>query len=118
MLYNVASMAIWATVELAGGFLILCVPSLPKLFAGTPWIRAVYATFISLTSRPSRKDKPHNSMHTITIGQRRQPHENPRFLFTDNSDFIPLADINITSEFAVQSEPAEATRVLHQGHVV
>lgn len=106
ILYNSSILGVWSIAEIISGFLIFCIPSMPKLFLETPWVQKILSKIKSITKSQSRKI-PSAGGYTFAFGQLRKHRADPdESLFTDSDQFhfIPLNDITVTSEIQVHSE--------------
>jgi hypothetical protein len=98
VLWNAADMGMWSVAEMTGGFLVLCLPSMRKMFVESPWILKLKTTVKTSTWSSSQATRTQQS--TATVGS---PAKNVRtandILYSDwdKSDILPLKTISVKS---------------------
>lgn len=118
--YNMSALGFWCVGEMTAGFLVLCLPALPKLFKTSPWIRKFITALRSISGSSSAGQS--DGQVKISNLNRSWPRSKPRrpadaSLFTDTHmsghSFVPLHDLN-TSKPEVQEHehwlPTETKR--------
>jgi hypothetical protein len=98
-------MGIWSFAEIVAGFLVLCLPAMPKLFIDLPWVHKFLSIF--KTKRGPSSGKPSRAFASprATFKCPKRPDVDAS-LFTDSntSDVVPLTNLIVTSEFTLQIE--------------
>jgi uncharacterized protein with NAD-binding domain and iron-sulfur cluster len=103
VLYSATDMGLWCDAEMVCGFMVLCLTAMPKLVRDSPWVRAITSIFKSL-SKYSFTDRSTLSIRdrlSVPNRRRRQPTDASLFTDTDKSDFVPLTNVSVRSEFSV-----------------
>jgi hypothetical protein len=98
ILWNAADMGMWSTAEMTGGFLVLCLPSMRKMFVESPWIQKLKTTVKSSTWSSSLATRTQQS--TATVGSPSKKVRTAEEIFYsdwDKSDIMPLTTISVKS---------------------
>jgi hypothetical protein len=102
-------MGMWCIAEMTSSFLVLCLPAIPKLFTESCWIRTISSIFLKSLSKNTTKNSRTGTGNVPTVGRwgKRRPTSDTLFTDADKSNFYPLTDVSVTSEFRVESGPIE-----------
>jgi hypothetical protein len=98
VLYVGSEIAMWNYAEMVFGFIILCLPSMRKLFAQSPWLRKIATTFRRST-KPTSYNSASRGDRFPTMNRRKKPSTLPASLFTDSDEagFVHLNNFSTAS---------------------
>lgn len=106
VMYNAADMGLWCIAEMTGGFLILCLPSLRKMFTDSPWIQKIISTVKSTTTSSSSTGAGSSKSRTVAEISRPKPRTADDILYSgwDKNDTMPLTSISVSSKRSESSD--------------
>jgi hypothetical protein len=110
--YTISELGLWCVAEMTAGFMVLCLPAMPKLFKASPWIQKFVTALRTISgvsnSGSSGSSQPANSNRSWPrFKPRRAPDAS---LFTDThlskQSFVPLTEVSTSKSDVRENEKA------------
>ncbi|KAF2726556.1 hypothetical protein EJ04DRAFT_582595 [Polyplosphaeria fusca] len=110
IIYAMSTLGFWSLGEMTAGFLVLCLPALPKFFKSSSWVQTVVTALRSSFGASSAGSSDKHTSDRNHGWPRSKPKRDPdASLFTDthlsHRSFVPLKDVSSSVLERQESEP-------------